>query len=320
MNLDELRSVQGTERQKDSLQHLRDDFYEEVATYITDLKSARDRRADAVDEPFADAEVRRITDEIETAEDNAKALYERRVGKVVKLASFAAADMPVDEEGMASHERELFGDLVDRIQRNKASVLDVLSNGGPSDSQSPSQRQQSPRSADESNRTDGSDATETPANGTDGEQAAAAGDEATPNQSQTDGTLIEAMGDGPDERGSHTPIEPDPAPDGVPPEQPVASDQDRPNVPDGGTHTQGGETHTQDDRTHTQDDRTHTQDDGTHAQDGRIERTTVKITDAVGSILGVDEREYDLRPEDVVQLPSVNAKPLLDRDAAELLE
>jgi DNA replication factor GINS len=50
------------------------------------------------------------------------------------------------------------------------------------------------------------------------------------------------------------------------------------------------------------------------------ERTTVRIKRDVGSILGVDEREYDLESEDVVRLPSSNAEPLLARDAAERIE
>jgi len=126
MNLDELRSVQAKERRKDSLQHLRDDFYDDVAAYVSDLKAARDRRAAEVDRPFQDDDVRRLSDEVETAEEVAEALYERRVGKVVKLASFEAADMPVEQEGMTSQERALFEDLVARIGENKSRVLDAL--------------------------------------------------------------------------------------------------------------------------------------------------------------------------------------------------
>ena len=127
MNLDELRSAQAKERRKDSLQHLRDSFYDDVAAYVADLRAARDRRAEQVDKPFSDDDVRRLSDEVETAEEVAEALYERRVGKVVKLASFAAADMSVDADGMTTEERRLFDDLVDRIKANKSSVLDVLS-------------------------------------------------------------------------------------------------------------------------------------------------------------------------------------------------
>ncbi|ELZ55042.1 MULTISPECIES: hypothetical protein [Halorubrum] len=131
MNLDELRSAQAKERRKDSLQHLRDSFYDDVGAYVADLRAARDRRAEQVENPFEDDDVRRLSDEVETAEEVAEALYERRVGKVVKLASFAAADMSVDEEGMTTEERRLFDDLVERITANKSEVLDVLAGESP---------------------------------------------------------------------------------------------------------------------------------------------------------------------------------------------
>ena len=131
MNLDELRSVQAKERRKDSLQHLRDDFYDDVAAYVADLRAARDGRAEQVAKPFSDDDVRRMSDELETAEEVGEALYERRVGKVVKLASFAAADMTVDTEGMTSQERALFDDLVERIEANKSRVLDALAGEEP---------------------------------------------------------------------------------------------------------------------------------------------------------------------------------------------
>jgi DNA replication factor GINS len=51
-----------------------------------------------------------------------------------------------------------------------------------------------------------------------------------------------------------------------------------------------------------------------------VERTTVRITDEVGEILGVDQREYRLGADDVVTLPTANAEPLLDREAAERLD
>ena len=130
MNLDELRSVRRTERQKDSLQHLRDSFYEDVANYIAERKAERKRAADAAEDPFGDPEVGQLTDEIETAEDVVEAIYERRVGKVVKLASFAAADMSADTNGLTAEERELFQGLVARIKQNRQNVLNVLAGEG----------------------------------------------------------------------------------------------------------------------------------------------------------------------------------------------
>jgi len=49
------------------------------------------------------------------------------------------------------------------------------------------------------------------------------------------------------------------------------------------------------------------------------DRLTVRITQDIGEIFGVDERVYELSAEDVVSLPAANAEPLLDRDAAQKL-
>ncbi|MFC4552840.1 hypothetical protein ACFO3H_21220, partial [Halorussus sp. GCM10023401] len=127
MNLDELRTVQSKERSKDSLQHLRESFYADVGKYIASLKDQREYAAEQSDNPFDDPEVNRLTDEINTAEEVVEAVYERRVGKVVKRASLAAAGMPADEEGLTNEEQELFNELVARIESNKEDVLAVLS-------------------------------------------------------------------------------------------------------------------------------------------------------------------------------------------------
>lgn len=132
MNLDELQSVQARERQSSDLQHLRASFYAEVGEYIRELDEERARALERADDPFSSPEVRRLTDDIETAEATVEAIYERRVGKVVKKASIAAADMPVDADGLTQEEEVLFGDLVDRIERNRETVLSVLEGEGPS--------------------------------------------------------------------------------------------------------------------------------------------------------------------------------------------
>lgn len=308
MNLDELRSVQAKERRKDSLQHLRDSFYDDVASYIADLRAARNRRAEQVDDPFSDDDVRRMSDEIETAEEVSEALYERRVGKVVKLASFAAADMPVERDGMTSQERALFEDLVSRIEQNKSSVLDVLAgdveHGSGDESAEPAASDQghteptdpsTPRTADS-----------VPEQAPDSDSERSTGDEHRPgpDESTDSGMLAEAMGgeDGPEEAGGsdsnrssttgHTPVEPEPAP---PAAEPVdgGADSEADAIPEDGT--------------------------GSAAPD-EPERMTVRITRNVGEILGVDEREYELTTEDVVTLPEANAEPLVQRDAAERID
>ena len=147
MDLTELQDVQRTERQMDSLQHLSDTFYADVAEYIAERKAERRRLASTTDDPFGDPAVGRLTDEIKTAEEVVKAIYERRIGKVVKLASFDAADMKTDTAGLTREERELFDDLVNRIITNREHVLSVLGGEGTEDSDSTSV--ETPASADE---------------------------------------------------------------------------------------------------------------------------------------------------------------------------
>jgi len=127
MNLDDLRRAKNRERETDSLQELPDSFYADVAEYIRERKTERADLAETVDDPFSSEEITRLSDEIETAEQIAESLYERRVGKVVKQASFAAADMGGgSEDNLTAEERDLYADLVDRITENKHRVLDVI--------------------------------------------------------------------------------------------------------------------------------------------------------------------------------------------------
>ncbi len=326
MNLDELRSVQSKERRKDSLQQLRDSFYEDVAAYITDLQATRDRRAEQVDNPFSDTEVRRLSDELETAEEVAEAVYERRVGKVVKLASFAAADMSVGKEGMTHEEQALFDDLVERIKANKQTVLDVLAGG----------------TTDESTATQPAAPAETASTAVAEETAhdheAVEPTIAAPSD-ETDSVLASAMGgdtsadidsDNPTRRGdepdqpaepateatasipttdggstanpaNHTPVEPASGPtDSTAGNSVGKTSAAEPDAVDSDT----AEPNTAETNATPTDDK----------------RTTVRITKDIGDIFGVDEREYTLRCEDVVTLPSANAKPLIAQNAARRLE
>lgn len=124
MDLEELRTAREQERRTDSLQHLRDDFYEQAVEYVRELKRERSRRADAAGDPYS-PEALRLTDEIDAAQETVESLYERRRGKLVKMASFAAASNSVETDGLTDQERELFDDLVDRIKQNERQVLDM---------------------------------------------------------------------------------------------------------------------------------------------------------------------------------------------------
>jgi len=309
MNLDDLRSVQSKERQKDSLQHLRDSFYEDVGDYIGNLKNERDRAAERADDPFASSEVSQLTDEIKAAEEVVEAVYERRMGKIVKRASLAAAGMTSDEEGLTAEESELFTDLVDRIERNKNHVLDVLS-GEASPASTPAETDTASPVSDATERaTPESDTTETASPETDPTpppappdrppEAAEADAESTNNPSVDAADLM--GGDGaetaPGNEGTDDPTESTvdasetPTPRADPPGDDAGATPEMP--PEEGASPPDSE--------------------GT-------DRTTVRITEEIGDIFGVDDREYELSAEDVVTLPTANAEPLVEQDAAQRID
>jgi DNA replication factor GINS len=248
MDLDQLQSVRDRERASDELQELRADFYRDAAAFVRELRTERDEVAGSVDDPFDSQEVSRLTDRIRTAERTLEAIYEKRVGKVVKAATFAAADLPAEAEGMTDEEADLFETLVSEIRDNRETVLS--------------------RVTDESNPLD-----ETASDSEGAEVSAAA-----------------VMGD---DAGS-----PAPPPDDETAPQP---DGETPAAEAGGDEA----------------------DSPRSDQDGQaddVDRELVRITDDVGAILGVDDREYDLATDDVVTLPAANAEPLIDRGVAERVD
>ena len=291
MNLEDLRERRRRERERDSLGRLPESFYRDAADYISGLKRARERAADEADDPYGDPEVRRLTDELQSATEVVESLYERRVGKVVKHASFAAADMPHDSEGLTDEERALFDDLVERIRDSRSRVLGALEESEGSEAPDRSTAPDAPTEAAEPAPTRRESADES------GDPLPASDDPA--------GMLAEAMGGGqgdgvetestaPAPGGAH---DPDPDPD---PRDERAADGREPEVPD--------------------DEPTEGPDAGARPDDEpAAERTTVRITADVGEIYGVDDRSYRLEAEDVVSLPTDNAAPLVEKDAAERL-
>lgn len=131
MNLDDLRAVQSDERGADRLQALPESFYRDAGAYLARLRQERERLAEGAEDPFHSKEVRRVTDEIETAEEVIEAIFERRIGKVVKRASLAASGVPTDDAGLTTEEAELFEDLVRVIETNRAAVLESLTDPRP---------------------------------------------------------------------------------------------------------------------------------------------------------------------------------------------
>ena len=352
MDLDQLQSVRDRERQTDKLQQLRESFYADAAALVADLREERDRAAEAAEDPFDDPRVGRLSDQINTAEQTVEAIYEKRVGKLVKAASFAAADLPAETEGMTAEERDLFDALVEDIRTNRQRVLDVLAGEtGPAPGDGG-------QTAEGSSGTDAVDAASLM--GGEAEDAPppppTPADPAGPAETDEDGSgegIGDASGDGIGEGSG----------DGIGEGSGDASEGADTADPSG-SETAGSERGTGDgdagdsaatagsddgipappddvrasaDSSDDASDQDQSAGDGSEAgvgatRDGGtpesdvdegdedLERMTVRITRDVGEVFGVDQRAYDLEAEQVVDLPAANAEPLLDQDAAERVE
>jgi DNA replication factor GINS len=318
MQLDELQSVRDRERQTDKLQQLRASFYEDAGEFIQQLHAERDRAAERADDPFDAPEVNRLTDEINTAEQTVEAIYEKRVGKIVKAASFAAADLPAEADGMTAEEQDLFDQLVDDIKDNREHVLDVLAG-----EESPVASEQSPDISKTTSPPDQSTATEPTRNpteaspgGTPSEPSARtadveeepapkarteSGSSAQPNSDERV-SAAEVMGGGPN-REEQSPRQ-------TPPETGQQTQPEQPVRKDGGMTRETGEDGSTSPASTVADAPT----------SGGVSRETVRITDDVGTFVGSDDRDYDLEPNDIVTLPATNADVLVERGSAEQLE
>jgi DNA replication factor GINS len=345
MDLDELQSVRDRERQTDKLQQLRESFYADAGEFIQGLRDRRERAAERADDPFDAPEVNRLSDEIDTAEVTVEAIYEKRVGKVVKAASFAAADLPAEDEGMTREERDLFETLVEDIRSNRQHVLDVLAGeetptpaedgpgtataDGGSDAVSaadvmgdadpyPEQPGGSPPKRSDPNPESGS--------GSDGHESDPAAVDPATGAPAADDPTAGAPDAGDRESADPAGREPgDGEPRAVEPGagKPVAGKPpvDEDGRPDGGDRPNDPEPGLERPAPDVPPD---SSDRGSRESEAGgqpgVERRTVRITDDVGAIYGVDQREYDLSTDDVVQLPAANADPLVEQDAAERLD
>lgn len=328
MNLDELQSVQARERQSSDLQHLRSSFYREVGEFIQELMDERKRLVEASDDPFSSPDVRQLSNDIETAEQTIEAIYERRIGKVVKKASIAAAGMPVDDDGLTEEESAVFDDLVGRIEASRETVLAVLDGETPSvDS-----------AGDGSIETDESNEPSSPAENVDAPETSS-----QPNSSpEADGISAADLMGGTDEAAESDSESPNSATESAPPDdrQNPQADSERTEAstsstesespavevpPDSGPPGDSSDATPEvasqtDDETDEADDAVGVSPTSSERDIPGIPRTTVRITANVGEVVGADNRDYDLDAEDVVKLPEPNADVLVENDAAERLE
>ncbi|ELZ78865.1 DNA replication factor GINS [Haloferax volcanii DSM 14919] len=331
MNVDDLRSVLRTERQKDSLQHLRESFYEDVAEFIAEQKATRERKAEQLGTHYS-PEIRRLTDEIETAEEVVTSIYERRVGKVVKAASFAAAGMTSETDGLTREEKRLFDDLVARIEENRGTVLSALEDVSAADSPRGDVAATDVTTAEPDAPGDSGPAIPPdepdPETAPTGPGTDASAPEAVTGDSAAGDVLADAMGGGTGGDASNAQSTPQPDADRPATEVAAVSGESGPSDSDAansGSADSDPAIPPDDPDPETAAPPAGDTDTVEPSADDPLsgladERETVRITADVGTILGVDEREYDLATEDVVTLPAANADPLVERGAAERLD
>ncbi len=308
MNLSELQSVQSTERQTDSLQRLRASFYADAGEFIAELRAERATAVEAAEDPFADDDVRRLTDDIETARSTVEAIYERRVGKVVRMASLAAADMPTEEEGLTDEEAALFEQLVGAIRDNRRDVMAMVDEDAGAGKADPSEHP--PRGVDEPDV----EAADLMGADDDAEADAGGSDEAEPPDEPPDAA---AAGAGDEVRE----VPPAEGPPGPPPDEEGAAGAEA-STPEADASNGGGSAGAEAGQAEPTDPEAADAEPPAEAagDEADVRRTTVRITRDVGEIFGVDDRAYDLSTDDVVTLPAPNAEPLIAEDAAEPLE
>lgn len=121
MDLDRLREAQSRERGSQSLQPLEDSFYSDAAEFVAE----KERERDSLEDPSS-AEAQRLNDVVVSARRFAEAVYERRVGKIVNMASLAANGTDVDHGKLTEEEQQLFEEVEAAIAEHGERVVDVL--------------------------------------------------------------------------------------------------------------------------------------------------------------------------------------------------
>jgi DNA replication factor GINS len=127
MNLEDLREIQIEERTRSDLQPLLDSFYADVSKCIQNLRVERENILEGGIDAVDAKTVRRIEDEIRTVGEVVEAIYDRRVGKILKGASLTAAGLGKRDGSLAGVEVELFRNLVELLQKNRIEILERTS-------------------------------------------------------------------------------------------------------------------------------------------------------------------------------------------------
>ena len=118
MNLHDLRLIQVNERRSEGLQELERDFYGQVRIYIKALEEDKNK----VEAPQS----MKIDDELRSVRQVIENIFDRRIGKIVKMASLKASGSQESPKGVTPEELDLFEQLTDLISRSRTTILDPV--------------------------------------------------------------------------------------------------------------------------------------------------------------------------------------------------
>jgi DNA replication factor GINS len=117
MNLDDLRILQSNERSSPQLQEVEKDLYKKIAEYIKTLEQKIQDTEDG------DPDTHKIKDECESAKRVAESIFDKRLGKIIRLASLKASGLGKSPKSLTPEEQVIFDSLVETLEKGRASIL-----------------------------------------------------------------------------------------------------------------------------------------------------------------------------------------------------
>ncbi len=118
MNLDDLRLLQSNERGSPQLQEVEKELYRKIAEYVRALDENLFKIGDS-----DELKAQKIRDERDSARRVAEGLFERRLGKIIRLASLKASGFGKSPKNLTPEEQEIFESLAETLQKGRAKIL-----------------------------------------------------------------------------------------------------------------------------------------------------------------------------------------------------
>lgn len=119
VNLEILRDVLRKERRVDELIELDNDFYSKAGKYIQDLEKHIKNEENENKELM-------LKDEKESSIKMAQKLFERRMGKIIRLASLNARGLEINEDKMTNEENDMFKSLTKELNKGREIVKEKI--------------------------------------------------------------------------------------------------------------------------------------------------------------------------------------------------